>query len=369
MGFLRWLERMRQSSGLERFRNEIADAQFVSGPSHLVEVVVAQNDCVAVLPENLIPDFDLIGRIQTGATSGSITVVDTNGRSSRTLPDAPEFHLFIYPRTKVQDQLWSGNFSPESLMNRVLAAAMDHPPVCRAVAEFALRWVWNRGGHLFDSMPLFQFIRNDGTSMYLSLNEVRRAKHVRLVASAPKEDRTPGELWLKHSPHTVWILRKNKIRFSTKGPTPPAQYAKIHFQMGLYYEPAWGCATRDGNLVTIPVYDESDLVVDLQTGNVRTPVPDSDGQALMKSTETKSVDVEHTHIRGDTKTHDIHLMTVLWKTYQLKYRVRFKDYYEGGSPQRELDEYQGKARLVFFRFRDLLKHRDIDGFKSLFEEK
>lgn len=337
----RWWRSLKNSFALSRYRRELEGSHLICGPDCLAEALRETGGTFTELTPGSLPGFHLLARFDSELPGGAVTIVETLTRATRFQPGPPGFHVHLYPYGGSGESLWSSEFEPSRLMRGLLRAALMRPARDRTLMEFAQRWLCFDEDEEMDRLPLFELLDGPIEGVCLSLREVRRLRRVRLLEEKPDEVRPEGEIWLRRSSAAAQLLEGQRC-----SPSRP----KTSF-----LEPFWGAVKKQGDLISIPIFEEADLVVDLGRRQLRTPLPGCPGQVVVPLQQPLNVRHQETEQRGDTKVHEIHHLTLNCDGFQVQYRARFKDYYEGGAVQQELDIEQDRARRVLFRFADLLR--------------
>lgn len=355
----RYLGTLRRDLKIESFRDELEGCQLVSGPDFLVQELRTQPGPVAVLPVGLLPGFHLLGRFESQiGRFGNITLVHGD-RQARSCPSIAGLELYLYPLTyPPHDVLWSDELEPARVGRRLLMACLHCRQLAPEVVQFGYRWVHTRDDGEVKAAPLFPLLTGPTAGVRLNLEELGRARAITLVNGEPPPHQA-GTLCLQDCETLRRLLLRHNIKFQSERNLkhPDSDWVdRRRWEPRGYFEPAWGHATRKGALVSIPIWEQGSLSVDTESLKLRTPVEGAEGLIELNIGNGLTTNMTRETRRGDLKVHEIHMLTISDGNHTIKYRARFKDYYEGGSVQAELDVYQDKARSILFRLANALEN-------------
>lgn len=358
---------------LRRYEDGLKECcHFVAGPDFLVrEAQKRHGSDLAVLPPSLLPDYEILGYFDPDNFGyGNVTFHHFNDRVTASDLGASGADIRLYPqRGQSPDALWSDELGAYRLCRKILLGCLGQPRVPTEVPHFAFRWILTTDEEEVKQAPIFQLLNLPLDGVRLTLAELQRARTIRLVD--PSEPRTAdkGTVLLEDSARLRRVLKRCNLNFEASSPYTPHTQPRAHRWSSRipYFEPAWGHAKRKGDLVTIPIWEHASLVIDTKRLKLRTPIEGAEGPIQLDINSRLRVSFKHEERRGDTKVHEIHLLTVSDGKQTISYRARFKDYYEGGPVQAELDEYQDKARTILFRLAAALKEpAEMAAFRKLF---
>jgi hypothetical protein len=370
----RYFSKLNDSIESEKFKGDLPDAHFVSGPASLVRIATEQNGPnLAVLPEGLLPGYHLLGRFEPQAERpGNVTLVHAGQRETRSCIVTPGLEVYLYPVERpAYNALWSDELSPEKLGPKLMLACLAQPYIAPGISQFAYRWLLLTDDQQLKAAPIFPMLNGPAPGTRLTLKELSRVRRVELVRVPTKKGPpAKGAVRLRDLASLRQILTRYNIRFRADKKHAPADTKWVKDRYAKppdYYQPAWAEASRRGDIVVIPIFGQGSLSVDIAKLKLRTPVQNAEGMVEIDFSSGLHVHINSKSVDGDLKTHEIHLLTVSAGKHRVSYRARFKDYYEGGPIQAELDVRQDRARSVLFRLaRALEDPRNMKNFEKLF---
>ena len=349
MDFLRGqFKKLKVNLQLARFANHLPSTQFISGEPYLVKASESLGS-VAILPADLVPGYQLLGHFGMERDRyGKLTMVSW-GEETRCVVGLPGLQLYLYPNSQPRpDQLWDIN--PDELCDRVLSACLECLDIAPELVEFGLTRLLQVDKENLRAARLFRMVGGPLEGVRLTLTELRRAVSVRLLNGKPNlASQERGVINLHDSPPMRQVLRRYNIPFShtlNSIPNKPQKIARRRPQKRSEdpIEVSFGKATRRGIRIEFPIFESSPLIIDFERSRLRVPVEDGALELLLDS--DLKVEVHRKSWAGDLKRHEVYTIIISHGSETFQFTERYKDYYEGGTLQMELDVYQDRAKAI-----------------------
>ncbi len=388
---LDWLKKLLPSPR-PKLPNDWYWADFVLGPepprlpSSRINGLVNGGVAASELPPDLLPGFSAVGRFdpgypwQTGFEKGKATLVNGDSSESRPLPEFPGFEVLCYPSTAAEeppDELWGLIRERLPFLHSEALFARLSEPTGSDCACFAAvgHMFWLKGQpqrdkaqqamlDFLESAPIFMPLGQpvEGPKRW-TVAELLAAKAVFPVPEA-KASQIDGRERLPHlAPFQEGNVYSALSEFYSLPRNFEAEQKALQalttdltssYEQDRALDASFGQISRTSYGWKVPLYGHPDLELDMKARVVRGPVEGTQGPVEISLDQLKRVDLDRREVQGDTKTHEYFYLLISDGRKTLIYYERYKDYYEGGSVQADLDRYQFKAKACLHAFADAL---------------
>ena len=356
----------------------IVHQHFVSDHPDIVEAFRTEhNGEPPTIASEHCPGFRLGGSFfyylggQPGSEYGDVSIVSRDGErlSERSYPQYPCLHLCIFPdgddglETLSWETLESQlpvlvKESVRTGLKHYRPATKEYGFVANLARQLLLKDKDSQFKALLEATPLFQSALDDQwPQSYLSLNELRNAKKIELIDSESQVSKQEEIVYFFDSWEMRQICKHYELPYSsTKKAMPVPKPDPEEVLMSRAVELNFGAPRRKGELYTVSNHAGQELVIDCLNRTLRVSAQD---QVLEFDIDKLKVTRKDREMDSDTKTH--HYCYIFFKQGEKSASVyqRYKDYYEGGRLQAELDKSQDSARAILNRVARALKSGDL----------